>query len=196
VPKRKIKSLCPKVVAGSFGLQKKLCKLLKWTQFQAKFKSIWKALSIMRAFNQRIIIENSSWRCHWGHGKHEYPMVLVRVFIAVFKHLNQSGFGRKGLISPYSSTAQPITGEVRQEPGDRNSCRGHWGVLLTDLLFLACSACLLIATQDQQPTGGTTGTTVSWPSHINHQSRNYQRVFHRQSGVGIFLIEFPLPKWP
>jgi hypothetical protein len=63
--------------------------------------------------------------------------------------------GEERVYSAYSSTLMFITKE-RQDwnssrSENRNWCRGHGGMLLTDLLLLACSACFLIELKTTSP---------------------------------------------
>jgi hypothetical protein len=46
------------------------------------------------------------------------------------------------------------------EPGSRGWCRGHRGMLLTGLLFMACSACFLIEPRASSP--GMETRTEGW----------------------------------
>jgi hypothetical protein len=72
--------------------------------------------------------------------------------------------GRKGFIPLtlphcYSSLKEARTEtQTGQEPGGRIRCRGHGGVLLTGLLLMACSACLLIELR-------TTSPSMTPPNH-------------------------------
>ena len=82
---------------------------------------------------------------------------LVRITIAVMKHHNQRQLGEERVYLAYTSISLFILKEVRtgthtgQEPGDRNQCRNHGQVLLTGFLFMACSACFLVAPRITSP---------------------------------------------
>ena len=79
------------------------------------------------------------------------------------------------------------SGEVRTrtqaglEPGGRGWCRGHWGVLLTGLLPMACSTLFLIEPRTTSP-GMVTPTMGCAPAH--HWS-----LIETMSYVGIFSTE-------
>ena len=83
--------------------------------------------------------------------------VLVGVCIAAMKHHDQSKLGRKGFIpltfmQHCSSLREVRAGcQTGQEHGGRSWCRGHEGVLLTDLLIMACSACFRIEPRTTSP---------------------------------------------
>ena len=67
-----------------------------------------------------------------------------------YSTMTKCNLGRSELISltvPYTrslSKAVRAGTQAGQEPGGRRWCRGHGGVLPTDLLPVACSACFLI----------------------------------------------------
>jgi len=79
--------------------------------------------------------------------------VLIRVCISA-QNIMIKKLGRKGFIQ---LTLSLFTKEIRtgtqagQEPGGRNWCRGHAGMLLTGLLPQACSACFLIEPKITSP---------------------------------------------
>lgn len=82
------------------------------------------------------------------------------------KHHDQRNLGEgKGLT--YISTSRFVKGSqdrnlAGQEPRSRSWHRDHGGVLLTDLLHLACSAYFLIEPRNQ-PRGGTIYDVLSPP---------------------------------
>lgn len=88
----------------------------------------------------------------------------------------KSNLGRRGFISHYTlwSVIEGIQGRnSRKEPVGRDKNKGHGGVLLTNLLLMACTASILIA-----PTDGI--LTVVWV--LYHQSlikKRHHKLTHR-----------------
>jgi hypothetical protein len=86
----------------------------------------------------------------------------------------RSKMGKKWLIQLTIPDHTPSLEKVRmgtqagQEPGGRSWCRGHGGVLLTGLLYMACSACFLIEPKTTSPvmTPPTMGWALPHPSLI------------------------------
>lgn len=94
------------------------------------------------------------------------PSVLVKISIAAKKHRDQSKLWRKGFLCltlPYhSSSWREVRAGVqtRQELESRSWCRGHEWVLLTDLLFIACSAYFLM--EPRTTTLRMVPLTITW----------------------------------
>lgn len=72
------------------------------------------------------------------------------LYVAAINTTTRSNLWRKGFSSPYSlsvhcegKSEQELNQEQRQDHDG-----GHGGVLLTDLLLVACSACFLIDLRD------------------------------------------------
>jgi hypothetical protein len=88
--------------------------------------------------------------------------VLVRVSILTQNIMTKKQVGKERVYSSYTSTLLFITkgGQDRNSSraGSRSWCRGHRGVLLTDLLSL-----LSYRTQDHQLRDGTTHNEPSHP---------------------------------
>lgn len=96
-----------------------------------------------------------------------YPKISPNLlFVACDKHHDQKQRGKKGLISTYSSQstvnefeagtkAGTWRQELKQESGGRNLCRDRNGMLLTDLLIVACSAFFLILPKTTFPVVAT-----------------------------------------
>jgi hypothetical protein len=82
-----------------------------------------------------------------------------RVSLAVIKYHEQKQLGGESVYFTYSSTLQSISGvglgKSGQDPRGRSWCRGHGRMLLTGLLIMACSACLLIEPRTTSPGDGT-----------------------------------------
>jgi hypothetical protein len=96
--------------------------------------------------------------------------VLVRVTIAVMKHHDQKQLGEERVYMAYqcSSLKEVRTGtQARQEPGGRSWCRGHGGVLLTELAPHGLLRLLSYKTWDHQLRASTTQQWVG-PFPINH----------------------------
>jgi len=78
--------------------------------------------------------------------------------------MTKSRLLRRGFIwfmLPYHSPSlkKPRTGtQTRPEPGGKRWCRGHGRMVLTGLLFMACSGCFLIKPGTTSP--GMTPSTV------------------------------------
>lgn len=95
---------------------------------------------------------------------------------------------RKGFIS-VSEESQGRN--LRQEPRDRNGCRGHGGALLTGLLLLGASFFSYVP-QGYLLIGDCVSSHCDASSHINRQSRKNLQTFLQASLMqgGIFLIQF------
>jgi len=70
-------------------------------------------------------------------------------FYYCIKHHDQKKLGKERLYFNY--TFLRIGTQTGQEPGGRSWYRGHGGILLTGLLLMACSACLLIHSKTTSP---------------------------------------------
>jgi hypothetical protein len=73
--------------------------------------------------------------------------VLVTVSVAVINTRTENSLERKGVVSSpgfVTTSKSHCTSEgVRAGTKGKSRIRGHGGVLLTGLLLMACSACLL-----------------------------------------------------
>ena len=99
-------------------------------------------------------------------------MNSVRGSVTVMKQYDQSNVGRKEftwLLLPhhYSLLKEVRTGTLTgQEPGGRSGCRGHGGVLLTDLLTMPSSTSFLVV--PGTTSSGRAPPTMNWA--LPHQS--------------------------
>ena len=100
----------------------------------------------------------------FGHGHHSNsnPNVLVRVSKARTKHHDKrASWRKKGLFGLYLLLKGVRTGtQIGQDPEGRSRCRSHGGMLLTGLLLIAYTACLLIEPRTTVP--GMTPSAMGW----------------------------------
>lgn len=84
----------------------------------------------------------------------------------------QLGEERVILAYSFQSTMKISQGRSsRLEPGDRNQCRGHGGVLLIGLLLITCSDCFLILPGPYLPRSSIASNELDPPSLItNHEN--------------------------
>lgn len=110
-------------------------------------------------------------------------LVIVRFSATVINIIIKSNRERKGFISPYSFYTHHW--EKLAKAQGRSWCRGHRGMLLTGLLPIVFSTCLLIAPR-------TTLATVLPPTGIwalPHESsikKMHDRLAYRPLDGGIF----------
>jgi hypothetical protein len=99
--------------------------------------------------------------------------------------MTKGNLKRKIIISAYSSISQSIT-EERQGRNKAGTKKHHGGVLLTGLLFMACSACFL---QELRTTHLVVAPpTVGWAlPHLSFIKKMPNRLAYR----GIFSIQSP-----
>lgn len=85
-----------------------------------------------------------------------YTCTLVRVSISVMMKINdQNNLKKKEFVLSHTSTALSkavkTKSQMGREPGGRIRCRGHEGLLFTDLFFSACSAFFLMELRNTVP---------------------------------------------
>jgi hypothetical protein len=89
----------------------------------------------------------------------------------MMQHHDQSNLGKKGFIQftlpQYSSLSKKVgtETEAEQKPGGRSWGRSHGHVVLTGLLPMACSDCLLIETRTTNP--GMIPQAIGWSLPTN-----------------------------
>jgi hypothetical protein len=93
--------------------------------------------------------------------------ICLSCSVAAIEHQDQKHLGKERVdLSLHSQVKASLLREVRagikagQEPGGRNSYRGHGRVMLTDFLSKACSACFIIAPKTIIPEMAM--STLSW----------------------------------
>lgn len=93
-------------------------------------------------------------------------MIVLGILLLWWDTVNRKQVGEERiycLIVPHniSSLEEVKTGtQARMEPGSRTWFRGHGSMLLTGLLLLACSACLIIEFRTTNP--GIAQSTMGW----------------------------------
>ena len=118
------------------------------TQKETRHQSAMKYLHAIYAYMLYVMI----WRWASRH------IVLVRSSMAVMKHHDpKASEGGKGLFSLHFHSTFHHWRKLGQDlktgkdPEGKSRCRGHGGMLLTDLLPMACSACSLTEPRATSP---------------------------------------------